>query len=83
MQRDFQTVRSCYQTAVEYLKNAGLRRHAANCALHLGIILLLEGKMPKAKQRRINNRRIYELAEDAQGYSNCEVILAECDLEGV
>lgn len=38
--------------------------------------------MPEAKQKLVNNRRIYELAEDAQGYSNCEVIVAECDVEG-
>ena len=30
----------------------------------------------------MNSQRIYELAEDPQGYSYCEAMLAECEIEG-
>ena len=49
MGKDFENARLCYQTAIVYLKDAGKRRHVADCALRLGIILLLEGKILEAK----------------------------------
>src|ERR1700761_9789662 len=74
MKRDLESARSCYQTAIDYLKDAGMRRHVADCALRLGIIFLLEGKVLEAKRKLINSRRIYELVEDTQGYNYCESI---------
>src|ERR1700761_3315305 len=55
MERDFENAKSCYQTAIDYLKDAGLQRHVADCALRLGIILLLEGKVLEAKQILMNS----------------------------
>ena len=50
--------------------------------LRLGVILLLEGKIADAKQKLSTSKRIYELAEDLEGWSYCESILAECETEG-
>ena|ERR1700761_3816015 len=80
--KDFATATACYHTALEQMKNDGARRHVADCVLRLGIVLLLEGKVGKAKRKVTNSRRIYELAADAQGCSYCEGILAECEVEG-
>ena len=49
IETDLENARSCYQTTIEYLKDAGLRRHVTDCSLRLGIILLLEGKIQEAK----------------------------------
>ena len=82
MEMDLETAKSCYQTAAEYLKDEGYRRHFADCAFRFGIILLLDGKEEVGKQKLTNSLRIYELAGDIQGHSYCKAILAECEVEG-
>ena len=78
----FQSATACYQRTLEVMRNAGARQHVADCVLRLGIVLLLEGQVAEAKRKLTNSRRIYKLAEDAQGYGYCECILAECEVEG-
>ena len=78
---DFTSAKACYQMTMEVMRNAGARRHVADCVLRFGIVLLLEGKVAEAKQKLMNSRRIYKLAEDPQGYNYCEAILAECEID--
>ena len=79
---DFLSAEACYEMTMQVMKNAGKRGNVADCVLRLGIILLLEGKVQDAKHKLTNSRRIYELAEDSQGHSYCEVVLAQCEIEG-
>ena len=80
--KDCSSANACYQVTMDVMKRAGVRRHVADCVLRFGIIHLLEGKIPEAKQKLMNSRRIYKLADDSQGHSYCEAILAECEVEG-
>ena len=80
--KDLSSARACYHETLNIMRNAGARRHVADCVLRFGIILLLEGRVVEAKRKLINGRRIYELAEDPHGYSYCEAVLAECEVEG-
>ena len=80
--KSFRSATTCYGVNMDIMKRSGQRRHVADCFLRFGIVLLMEGKLTEAKQKLKNSRRIYELAEDLQGYSYCEAVLAECEAEG-
>ena len=80
--KGFLSASTCYQANMDIIKYSGLRRHVADCVLRFGIVLLLEDRRAEAKRKLMNCRRIYELAEDSQGYSYCEAVLAECEVEG-